>query len=117
MLLDPDIAQLPSMSEVLESVTIRPTGFSDILDSIGDGNQALKDLFAEGGPRKAWHAEHADIARCDLSEEHVHLFPKVGLRIIAIWKRTVLPRWDREQPSHPVSLQMPVRVEIPTPSV
>ena len=89
MLLDPDIAQLPSMSEVLESVTIRPTGFSDILDSIGDGNQALKDLFAEGGPRKAWHAEHADIARCDLSEEHVHLFPKVGLRIIAIWKRTV----------------------------
>jgi len=77
------------MSEVLESVTIRPTGFSDILDSIGDGNQVLKDLFAEGGPRKAWHAEHADIARCDLSEEHVHLFPKVGLRIIAVWKRTV----------------------------
>lgn len=87
MLFDPTIEVGASMSESLESIQQAP--LSDILRSIGETHQ-MKDLFAEAGPRKAWHAEHADVlARCDLSEQHVHLFPKVGLRIIAVWKRTV----------------------------
>lgn len=88
MLLAPDIAQLPSVSEVLDSVTIREGGFSDILHSI-EAPRPVKDIFAESGPRKAWHADSTELARCDLSEEHVHMFPKMGLRIIAVWKRTV----------------------------
>lgn len=89
MTLSVDIPVSSSVSEVLDTVSIREGGFSDILHSIGDA-KPVKDLFAEAGPRKAWHAEHADVlARCDLSEQHVHLFPKVGLRIIAVWKRTV----------------------------
>lgn len=84
-----DIPVSSSVSEVLDTVPIREGGFSDIFASIGEA-KPVKDLFAEAGPRKAWHAEHADVlARCDLSEQHVHLFPKVGLRIIAVWKRTV----------------------------
>lgn len=87
MLFDPTIEVGASMSESLESIQQAP--LSDILRSIGETHQ-MKDLFAEAGPRKAWHAEHADVlARCDLSEQHVHLFPKVGLRIIAVWKRAV----------------------------
>jgi hypothetical protein len=87
MLFDPTIEVGASMSESLESIQQAP--LSDILRSIGETHQ-IKDLFAEGGPRKAWHAEHADVlARCDLSEQHVHMFPKVGLRVIAVWKRTV----------------------------
>lgn len=74
------------MSESLESIQQAP--LSDILRSIGD-TTPVKDLFDDGGPRKAWHAEHADLARCDLSEEHVHIFPKVGLRVVAVWKRSV----------------------------
>lgn len=87
MLIEPTIEVGASMSENLESITQSP--LSDILHSIGE-TRPLKDLFAEAGPRKAWHAEHADVlARCDLSEQHVHLFPKVGLRVLAVWKRTV----------------------------
>ncbi len=86
MLFEPVIEQCPSMSESLESIQQAP--LSDILHSIGE-QYAGKDLFAEGGPRKAWHADSPDLARCDLSEEHVHMFPKVGLRVIAVWKRTV----------------------------
>lgn len=74
------------MSESLESIKQAP--LSDILHSIAS-LYAGKDLFAESGPRKAWHAESAELARCDLSEQHVHLFPKVGLRVIAVWRRTV----------------------------
>lgn len=87
MLLQPSIAESPSMSESLETIETSP--LSDILHSIGE-QKGVQDLFADGGPRKAWHAEHADIARCDLSQEHVHMFPKVGVRVIAAWKRTVL---------------------------
>lgn len=86
MLIEPNIEGSPSMSESLESIKQAP--LSDILHSIGD-QYAGKDLFAESGPRKAWHAESAELARCDLSEQHVHLFPKVGLRVIAVWRRTV----------------------------
>lgn len=74
------------MSEGLESIQQAP--LSDVLRSIGKSGP-FKDLFADGGPRKAWHAEHADLARCDLSEEHVHMFPKVGVRVVAVWKRSV----------------------------
>jgi len=88
MLIEPTIEVGTSVSESLESITQAP--LSDILHSLGEA-RPVKDLFAEAGPRKAWHAEHADVlARCDLSEQHVHLFPKVGLRIIAVWKRTVM---------------------------
>lgn len=86
MLIDPSIEDVPSMSESLESIQQAP--LSDILHSIGQPVN-VKDLFADGGPRKAWHAEHADLARCDLSEEHVHMFPKVGVRVVAVWKRSV----------------------------
>lgn len=74
------------MSESLESIQQAP--LSDILLSIGQQHPG-KDLFADSGPRKAWHAEHADLARCDLAEEHVHMFPKVGVRVVAVWKRSV----------------------------
>ena len=87
MLIEPTIEVGASVSESLESIEQAP--LSDILHSIGEA-RPLKDLFAEACPRKAWHAEHADVlARCDLSEQHVHLFPKVGLRVLAVWKRTV----------------------------
>lgn len=87
MLFEPEIEAGPSMSESLESIQQAP--LSDILRSIGEGYTG-KDLFADGGPRKAWHADHADLARCDISQQHVHMFPKVGLRVIAVWKRTVM---------------------------
>jgi len=86
MLLDElSIEQSPSMSESMES--IRPTSLSDIMHSIGQPT-ATRDIFAEAS-RKAWHADSAELARCDLSEEHIHMFPKVGLRVIAIWRRSV----------------------------
>ena len=86
MLFEPTIEVGPSMSESLESIQQAP--LSDILHSIGE-QYAGKDIFAEAGPRKAWHAEHAELARCDLAEQHVHMFPKVGVRVIAVWRRTV----------------------------
>lgn len=86
MLFDPSIDDGASISESLES--IHPAPLSDILSSIEHSSES-KDIFAEAGPRKAWHAESTDLARCDLSEEHVHMFPKVGLRMIAIWKRSI----------------------------
>lgn len=84
MLLDPSIEQGPSISESLESIST--ASLSDILQSM-DRHPEYRDIFAEAS-RKAWHADSADLARCDLSEEHPHLFPKVGLRVIANWKRT-----------------------------
>ena len=86
MLFETSIQDAPSLSESLETVQLSP--LSDILLSIGE-RHAHNDLFADTAPRKAWHAEHSDLARCDLAEEHVHLFPKVGLRVVAVWKRTV----------------------------
>ena len=86
MLIDPSIEDGASISESLESISQAP--LSDILLSM-DAPSGYKDLFAESGPRKAWHAESAELARCDLSEEHIHMFPKVGLRVIAIWRRSV----------------------------
>ena len=87
MLLTADNTATPSMSEVLAQVS-QPASISDILANM-DYRPEVKDIFAEAGPRKAWHALSSDLARCDLSEEHVHIFPKVGLRVIAVWKRTV----------------------------
>ncbi len=49
MLLAPDIAQLPSVSEVLDSVSIREGGFSDILHSIGSTPGAMDRLLAPMG--------------------------------------------------------------------
>lgn len=86
MLIEPTIEVGTSISESLGSIQQAP--LSDILHSIGD-QYVGKDLFAESGPRKAWHAANADLARCDLAEQHVHIFPKVGLRVIAVWRRTV----------------------------
>ena len=86
MLLDPSIEDGASISESLES--IHPAPLSDILLSM-DAPSGYKDIFATAGPRKAWHADSAELARCDLSEEHIHMFPKVGLRVIAIWRRSV----------------------------
>lgn len=85
MLVDADITA-PSISEVLDLVN--PAGISDILQNI-DTQLEIKDIFAEAGPRKGWHADNSDLARCDLSEEHIHMFPKVGLRVMAVWKRTI----------------------------
>lgn len=86
MLINPSIEDGASISESLES--IHPAPLSDILSSIGQSS-VYKDILADSGPRKAWHADNGDLARCDLSEEHVHMFPKVGLRVIAVWKRSV----------------------------
>ena len=86
MLLRPDISDDSTMSESLESIQQAP--LSDILHAISQP-VSVKDLFAEGGPRKAWHADHADLARCDLSQEAIHMFPKVGVRVIAVWKRSI----------------------------
>lgn len=86
MLINPSIEDGASISESLES--IHPAPLSDILSSIGQSSR-FKDILADSGPRKAWHADNGDLARCDLSEEHVHMFPKVGLRVIAVWKRSV----------------------------
>lgn len=86
MLFTPSIEDVSSISESLESVS--QSSLSDILSSIGR-TSGYSDLFAEGGPRKGWHAESSELARCDLSEEHIHMFPKVGLRVTAVWKRTV----------------------------
>ena len=86
MLFEPNIEVSPSMSESLESIKQAP--LSDILSSIGQ-KTAVRDIFADAGPRKAWHADSAELARCDLSEEHIHMFPKVGLRVTAVWRRSV----------------------------
>lgn len=86
MLFEPSIGDEPSMSESLESIQQAP--LPGILASIGQ-QTSVKDLFADAGPRKAWHAESADLARCDLSEEHIHMFPKVGVRVVAVWKRSI----------------------------
>lgn len=85
MLFDPEIGHVPSISESLETITTAP--LSDILHTIGTPSVG-KDLFAEH-KRVAWHAERSDLARCDLSEEHCHMFPKVGLRVMAVWRRSV----------------------------
>lgn len=86
MLFDPSIQDVSTMSESLENINTSP--LSDILHSI-DQPILRKDLLADAGPRKAWHANSAELARCDLSEEHCHMFPKVGLRVMAVWRRSV----------------------------
>lgn len=86
MLFDSSIEDACSMSESLESIQVTP--LSDILHSIGSTHE-VKDIFAENAPRQAWHANSAELARCDLSEEHCHMFPKVGLRVMAVWRRSV----------------------------
>jgi len=87
MLITADNTATPSMSEVLAQLS-QPASISDILANV-NLTPNVKDLFAEAGPRKAWHAGCSELARCDLSEEHIHMFPKVGLRVMAVWKRTV----------------------------
>ena len=86
MLFPVSIGDSSSISEGLER--IHPSPLSDMVSCIG-AVRVGKDLFAERGPRKAWHSERSDLARCDLSQEHVHLFPKSGVRITAVWRRTV----------------------------
>lgn len=86
MLFDPSIEDACSMSESLESIQVTP--LSDILHSIGSTHE-VKDIFADNAQRKAWHADSTELARCDLSEEHCHMFPKVGLRVMAVWRRSV----------------------------
>lgn len=86
MLLDTPIEQSTAISESVELIQSAPV--SDILYSFRTPQPALS-LFSENTARKAWHADNMELARCDLSEEHIHLFPKVGLRVIAVWKRSV----------------------------
>lgn len=81
MLIDVAIPSSPSVSEMLDTVT--PPSVSDVLSSVHQ-----RDLFAEH-ENKARFGNGDDLARCDLSEEHVHMFPKVGVRVVAVWKRSV----------------------------
>ena len=86
MLLDPEISDIPSLSESVADITVSP--LSDILQSIGQSLPSC-DIFADKATRQAWHAQSTELARCDLSEQHCHMFPKVGLRVMAVWRRTV----------------------------
>lgn len=86
MLIDVSIEDTRSMSESLENIQVAP--LSDILQTIGSTHE-VKDIFAENTARHAWHAQSSELARCDLSEEHCHMFPKVGLRVMAVWRRSV----------------------------
>lgn len=86
MLIDPEISDIPSLSESVADITMSP--LSDILQSIGQ-SLPLRDIFADKAARQAWHAQSTELARCDLSEQHCHMFPKVGLRVMAVWRRTV----------------------------
>lgn len=85
MLLDPEISDIPSLSESVADITVSP--LSDILHSLSQ-SLPTRDIFADHS-RQAWHAQSTELARCDLSEQHCHMFPKVGLRVMAAWRRTV----------------------------
>lgn len=85
MILTTSEIEVPAISETLEEISV--PSFSDILQRVGTFDKP-RDIFAEHS-RNAWHAQSTALARCDLSEEHCHMFPKVGLRVMAVWKRTV----------------------------
>lgn len=59
------------MSESLESIQQAP--LPGILASIGQ-QTSVKDLFADAGPRKAWHAESADLAEIKADDDCIPLF-------------------------------------------
>lgn len=54
-----------------------------------------KNIFAPK-ERKAWHADTAEEARCDLSPNSFSIHPKAGVWFAALWKRTVKGRTLRE---------------------
>lgn len=66
---------------MLDAVT--PPSVSDVIHTIQP-----RDIFAEH-KNLARFGNTDELARCDLSEEHVHMFPKVGVRVVAVWKRSV----------------------------